>query len=111
MTPPQGPTQGPPEVASVANPGGTAKDGPSSRLQPMLESLYPGSSPEPVLPRIASPADLKRLPLDQLPQVCAEIREFLLQSVQKTGGHLGSNLGVVELSTALHYVFDLDRDR
>ncbi|MCY3000625.1 MAG: 1-deoxy-D-xylulose-5-phosphate synthase [Planctomycetota bacterium] len=65
----------------------------------------------PLLERISSPADLKRLPLESLPQVCAEVREFLLQSVQRTGGHLGSNLGVVELTTALHYVFDLSRDR
>ncbi|MBM3990975.1 MAG: 1-deoxy-D-xylulose-5-phosphate synthase [Planctomycetes bacterium] len=65
----------------------------------------------PLLEGISSPADLKRLPLESLPQVCSEVREFLLQSVQRTGGHLGSNLGVVELTTALHYVFDLERDR
>jgi 1-deoxy-D-xylulose-5-phosphate synthase len=54
---------------------------------------------------------LKRLELDQLPRVCGEMREFLLDSVQRTGGHLGSNLGTVEIVTALHYVFDLRRDR
>ncbi len=83
----------------------------------MSESASAANSPEglPVQPalleHIHSPDDLKRLPLEDLPQVCAEVREFLLNSVQKTGGHLGSNLGVVELSTALHYVFDLKRDR
>ncbi|MCC7013591.1 MAG: 1-deoxy-D-xylulose-5-phosphate synthase [Planctomycetes bacterium] len=70
-----------------------------------------GDRREPLLDAIHSPDDLKRVALEDLPQVCAEVREFLLSSVQKTGGHLGSNLGVVELSTALHYVFDLKRDR
>lgn len=64
-----------------------------------------------LLTRIESPADLKRLSLDELTTLCAQTREFLLQSVQQTGGHLGSNLGVVELATAIHYVFDLARDR
>jgi 1-deoxy-D-xylulose-5-phosphate synthase len=64
-----------------------------------------------LLDKINGPDDLKLLSLEQLPQVCAEMREFLLKSVQCTGGHLGSNLGTVELATALHYVFDLKRDR
>jgi 1-deoxy-D-xylulose-5-phosphate synthase len=64
-----------------------------------------------LLERIDSPADLKRLPREELPRLCAELREFLLASVGDTGGHLGSNLGVVELAVALHYVFDLRRDR
>ncbi len=68
------------------------------------------SSPD-LLARIEGPADLKRLTLDELPTLCAQTREFLLGSVQQTGGHLGSNLGVVELATAIHYVFDLARDR
>ncbi len=66
---------------------------------------------EAILDRILSPADLKALSREELPQLCAEIREFLLRSVQQTGGHLGSNLGVVELTVALHYVFDFRRDR
>jgi 1-deoxy-D-xylulose-5-phosphate synthase len=65
----------------------------------------------PLLAQIRGPADLKRLEPTQLPALCAQIREFLLNSVQETGGHLGSNLGVVEIATALHYVFDLERDR
>ena len=60
---------------------------------------------------LRSPDDLKLLEQAQLPAVCAEMREFLLESVQQTGGHLGSNLGIVEIATALHYVFDFKRDR
>jgi 1-deoxy-D-xylulose-5-phosphate synthase len=71
----------------------------------------PNAAPSDLLARVDSPADLKRLTLDELPVLCAQTREFLLQSIQQTGGHLGSNLGVVELATALHYVFDLSRDR
>ncbi len=69
------------------------------------------ASPYPLLDALQSPADLKLLPRTSLPALCNEIRSFLLQSVQETGGHLGSNLGVVEIATALHYVFDLARDR
>ena len=65
----------------------------------------------PLLDTIQGPGDLKRLTVAQLPALCAEMRAFLLDSVQRTGGHLGSNLGVVELTAALHYVFDLERDR
>ena len=60
---------------------------------------------------INSPADLKRLKREDLPKVAEEIRELLLQSISKTGGHLGSNLGVVELTMALHYVFDSPVDK
>ena len=66
---------------------------------------------ESILDGIEGPADVKALDRDQLPQLCGEVREFLLESVQRTGGHLGSNLGVVELTTALHRVFDFKRDR
>ncbi|MCB9915187.1 MAG: 1-deoxy-D-xylulose-5-phosphate synthase [Planctomycetes bacterium] len=64
-----------------------------------------------MLEQVASPADLKALDLKQLEAWCGEAREFLLESVQITGGHLGSNLGAVELTAALHYVFDFRRDR
>ncbi|MHC4894719.1 MAG: 1-deoxy-D-xylulose-5-phosphate synthase, partial [Planctomycetota bacterium] len=57
------------------------------------------------------PEDLKALEGEQLPAVCDELRSFLLESVEATGGHLGSNLGVVELTVALHRVFDFRRDR
>ena len=64
-----------------------------------------------LLATLASPAELKRLETQDLPRACAAMRAFLLESVQRTGGHLGSNLGTVEITTALHYVFDFRRDR
>jgi len=64
-----------------------------------------------ILARISSPADLRGLAASDRPRLCEEIRAFLLDSVQRTGGHLGSNLGVVELSVALHSVFDFKRDK
>lgn len=66
-----------------------------------------------ILPTIEYPEDLKRLPRAALEGLCEEIRQFLIDNVTATGGHLSSNLGVVELSTALHYVFDIgpDKDR
>ncbi len=65
----------------------------------------------PLLNAIQSPADLKRLSIDQLPQLAQEVREAICDQVAKTGGHLAPNLGVVELTIALHYVFDFGRDR
>jgi 1-deoxy-D-xylulose-5-phosphate synthase len=65
----------------------------------------------PLLETINSPADLKRLPRQQLPQLADELRKFLLESVSKTGGHLASNLGSIELTIALHYVFNTPDDR
>ncbi len=59
---------------------------------------------------INSPADVKRLTIPQLTELAAEIRERLIQSVAKTGGHIGPNLGVVELTLAMHYVFDTPED-
>jgi 1-deoxy-D-xylulose-5-phosphate synthase len=63
-----------------------------------------------LLDRISSPSDLRRLSEDELVALSAEIRDFLVASVSRTGGHLGPNLGVVELSIALHRVFDSPRD-
>jgi len=60
---------------------------------------------------IDTPADLKKLPREELPALAEELRQFILDSVSKTGGHLSSNLGTVELSIALHYVFDTPHDR
>ncbi len=65
----------------------------------------------PLLDTIHSPADLRRLERERLPQLAEELRAFLLESVSKTGGHLSSNLGTVELTVALHYVFDTPSDR
>ena len=63
-----------------------------------------------ILPSIESPADLQALSYDELAQLSGEIRDFIISSVTTTGGHLGSNLGVVELTLALHRVFDSPRD-
>jgi 1-deoxy-D-xylulose-5-phosphate synthase len=64
-----------------------------------------------LLESINDPADLRRLARAQLPQLADELRSFVLESVARTGGHLSSNLGTVELTIALHYVFDTPRDR
>ena len=64
-----------------------------------------------LLESIASPADLKRLNFEQMAELAVEIREFLIQTLSKTGGHLGPNLGVVELTLALHTVFNTPDDK
>ena len=64
-----------------------------------------------LLETINDPADLRRLPRAQLGALAAELRGYLLESVARTGGHLSSNLGTVELTIALHYVFDTPHDR
>ncbi len=63
------------------------------------------------LTHIDSPADLKQLPIDALPQVCAEVRDFIIHACAKNPGHLASSLGAVELTVALHYVMDTPNDR
>ncbi|MBD3784675.1 MAG: 1-deoxy-D-xylulose-5-phosphate synthase, partial [Micrococcales bacterium] len=63
-----------------------------------------------LLERIGGPRDLKALPAAQLPALAEEIRSFLVEQVSRTGGHLGPNLGVVELTIALHRVFDSPHD-
>ena len=69
------------------------------------------NSTYPLLHKIMDPADLRRLPRGQLAALSSELRAFLLSSVSKTGGHLSSNLGTVELTVALHYVFNTPHDR
>ena len=64
-----------------------------------------------LLQGIDDPRELRRLAPEQLPELARELREFLLQTVSRTGGHLSSNLGTVELTLALHYVFDTPHDR
>jgi 1-deoxy-D-xylulose-5-phosphate synthase len=64
-----------------------------------------------LLEKINDPSDLRALSADELPQLARELREFILTSVARTGGHLSSNLGTIELAIALHYVFDTPRDR
>ncbi|MEB0135760.1 1-deoxy-D-xylulose-5-phosphate synthase [Actimicrobium sp. CCC2.4] len=65
----------------------------------------------PLLETINQPADLRRLPRNQLRKLADELRTFVIDSVSKTGGHLSSNLGTVELTIALHYVFNTPEDR
>src|SRR5438874_6967404 len=69
------------------------------------------TQPTPLLDTINSPADLRRLNEGQLQQVAEELRAETINAVAVTGGHLGAGLGVVELTVALHYVFDTPNDR
>ena len=71
----------------------------------MTSDLYP------LLDTIQSPADLRSLEENQLPQLADELRAFLIESLSKTGGHLASGLGAVEITIALHYLFDTPNDR
>jgi 1-deoxy-D-xylulose-5-phosphate synthase len=70
-------------------------------------SIQPG----PLLSTIDSPADLKKLPKEKLHQVCDELRQYIIDVVSVRGGHLGASLGVVELTTALHYVYNTPYDQ
>src|SRR5450432_4420021 len=65
----------------------------------------------PLLAEIASPADLRRLPVGKLTELAAELRQFLIHSVSTRGGHFAAGLGTVELTVALHYVFNTPHDR
>ena len=64
-----------------------------------------------MLEKINTPADLRELGIEALPALCDELRQFLLTSVSTGGGHFSSNLGTVELTVALHYVFNTPQDR
>ena len=77
----------------------------------MLDEIPLTRPDTPLLDQIQSPADLKELGIDQLEALAAELRSFLLYSVGQTGGHFGAGLGVVELTIALHYVFNTPEDR
>ena len=65
----------------------------------------------PLLDQVQYPADIRALDKDQLEQLAEELRQEMISAVSVTGGHLGSALGVVELTVALHYVFDTPNDR
>ncbi|NLC61134.1 MAG: 1-deoxy-D-xylulose-5-phosphate synthase, partial [Gammaproteobacteria bacterium] len=65
----------------------------------------------PRLSRIDSPADLRGFPEAELPQIASELREYLIESVGRSGGHFGAGLGVIELTTALHWLYDTPDDR
>ncbi len=69
------------------------------------------SNRTPLLDTIKSPEDLRKLDPDELSQVADELRTELIDAVSVTGGHLGAGLGVVELTVALHYLFDTPNDR
>ncbi len=73
-----------------------------------VQSLGKGATP--LLDRVNDPSDLRKLPADQLPQLATEVRSEMIDAVSVTGGHLGAGLGVVELTVALHYVFDTPKD-
>ena len=60
---------------------------------------------------IESPSQIKDMSIDELTQLCSDIRTFLIESISKTGGHLSSNLGIVEVTVAMHYVFDSPKDK
>src|SRR5258707_4733877 len=70
-----------------------------------------GQSKTPLLDTVDIPADIRRLRIDQLRQFADELRHETISAVSVTGGHLGAGLGVVELTVALHYVFDTPKDR
>lgn len=65
----------------------------------------------PLLAKIDSPADLKKLPVEQLPAVCAELRKFIVHELSENPGHFASSMGAVEITVALHYVFNTPDDR
>lgn len=69
------------------------------------------NEPNKLLDSIEFPRDLRQLPVEQLPQVCAELREFLIKALSDNPGHFASSLGAVELTVALHYVFNTPEDR
>ena len=64
-----------------------------------------------LLQNIDSPADLRKLKIDQLQDVAEEIRQFILETMARVGGHTGASLGAIELAVALHYAFETPHDR
>lgn len=65
----------------------------------------------PLLSKIQFPADLKKLQEEDLPQLCQELRDFIIEVISANPGHLGASLGAVELAVAIHYVFDTPFDK
>jgi 1-deoxy-D-xylulose-5-phosphate synthase len=76
-------------------------------LNKQIDAVTPGA----MLASIDSPADLRKLAVSDLPQVCADIRDYLIQSLSQNPGHFASSMGAVELTVALHYVFNTPYDR
>ena len=77
----------------------------------MSSPPYKGPDSTPILDTINTPSDMKKLSVKQLKQLSHELRWDTINSVSQVGGHLGSSLGVVELTVALHYVFDAPEDK
>src|SRR5262245_42764408 len=82
-----------------------------SRISTHTPNDRPPASRTPLLDQVVTPDDLRRLPELHLPQLAAELRQETIDAVSVAGGHLGSGLGVIELTVALHYLFDTPRDR
>lgn len=76
-----------------------------------FDGMEPADGVPPLLARITSPADLRALPPEKLPDVCAEIRSFLIDSLSENPGHFASSMGAVDIIVALHYVFNTPDDR
>lgn len=83
----------------------------SSTSEGKSQAEVSGGSVPPMLSRIESPADLRKFPQSSLPELCREIRQFLIQSLSENPGHFASSMGAVEIIVALHYVFDTPADR
>jgi len=81
------------------------------RIRPMLKEIPLTRPVTPLLDTITTPAELRGLPREQLESLAAELRAYLLYTVGQTGGHFGAGLGVVELTLALHYLYDTPNDR
>jgi len=77
----------------------------------MTESVQIDAARYPRLARIDSPADLRQFPADELPAIAEELRAYLIESVGRSGGHFGAGLGVIELTVALHYLYETPGDR
>ncbi len=90
---------------------GTNNNGTAGTIYNHKSSTSRADTPYPLLSTIDLPDQLRRLPLKQLPSLCEEIREYLIDTLSVVGGHFSSNLGVVELTVALHYVYQTPQDR
>lgn len=98
----------------LAAPSAIAFTTPTSRRSPSLSKSalhYSGPATKPILDSIGNPDDMNDLTLKDLKQLTNELRWEVLEAVSKTGGHLSSSLGVIELTVALHYVFDMPTDQ
>src|ERR1700722_5219609 len=79
--------------------------------EPNFYVIDPVLKPTPYLDKIHTPADMKCLSMDALHKLATEVRQETINNVSRTGGHLGASLGVVELTVALHHVFDAPQDK